>query len=88
MKWIKTGKTVNADGATITYSLNNAPEITIESRKRHIPHANRSGTWDYTSYFVLRGGEDLIEKHSLRDAKEYAEAYAVVRGLVPQEENV
>ena len=82
MEWIKTGKTVNADGSTITYSLNNAPEITIESRKRHIPHANGSGIWEYTSYFVLRDGEELIEKHSLRDAKEHAEAYVIERGLV------
>lgn len=44
----------------------------IESRKRHIPHANRQGTWDYTSYFVLRDGVELVEKHSLKDAKEYA----------------
>lgn len=73
MKWIKTGKEINHEGTTITYEAKDAP-ITIESRKRHIPHAGgRPGTWDYTSYFVIKDGTELIEKHSLKDAKEYAE---------------
>lgn len=72
MKWEKIGKTVSAEGSTITYWADCAPYV-IESRKRHIPHANRSGTWDHTSYFVLFKGHELAEKHSLRDAKEYAE---------------
>lgn len=69
-KWVRTEKRVNSDGTTITYE-NPESIYTIESRKRHIPHANRSGTWDHTSYFVLRDGEEIIEKFSLRDAKEY-----------------
>ena len=84
MKWTKVGKTANEEGTTITYVLDLSPAIKIESRKRHVPHANRSGTWDYTSYFVLRGEEEVIEKHSLQDAKEYAEKYAIKRGLVPE----
>ena len=70
--WTKTGRTVNSDGTTITYS-GEGTDLTIESRKRHIPHANGNGTWDHTSYFVILGGVELIEKQSLRDAKEYAE---------------
>lgn len=70
-KWIRTTKRVNSDGTTITYE-NPESIYSIESRKRHIPHANnRSGTWDHTSYFVLRDGEEIIEKFSLRDAKAY-----------------
>lgn len=69
-KWVRTKKRVNSEGTTITYE-NPESIYTIESRKRHIPHANRSGTWDHTSYFVLRDGEEIIEKFSLRDAKEY-----------------
>ena len=46
----------------------------IESRKRHIPHANGMGMWDHTTYWVLKDGKELVEKHSLADAKEYAEA--------------
>lgn len=72
MKWIKTGKTVNKEGTTITYSAEGTA-LTIESRKRHIPHANGVGTWDHTSYFVLMNGRELKEKFSLKDAKEYAE---------------
>lgn len=73
MKWANMGKTINEEGTTITYEAADYP-ITIESRKRHIPHAGgRSGTWDHTSYFVLYLGEEVVEKNSLRDAKEYAE---------------
>lgn len=73
IKWEKVGKKVNAEGTTITYS-GAGTTLTIESRKRHIPHANgREGFWDHTSYFVLMNGAELVEKHSLKDAKEYAE---------------
>ncbi len=74
MKWIKTGtKIVAGQGTTIIYQLLGTP-YTVESRKRPIPHANRSGSWDHTSYFVLKDGTELIEKHTLRAAREYAEA--------------
>lgn len=69
MKWIRTGKTVSSAGTTITYELADGSDIKIESRKRHIPHANRSGTWDHTSYFVIHKGTELRECHSLREAK-------------------
>ena len=52
-KWIKINKVVSVSkGTTITYRLEGTP-YTVESRKRPIPHANREGTWDHTSYFVL-----------------------------------
>lgn len=72
IRYQKIGKTVTTKGTTITYQ-GVGTDITIESRKRHIPHANGVGTWDHTSYFVLMNGEELAEKMSLRDAKEYAE---------------
>ena len=73
IRWVKMGKTVSAEGTTITYEAVNHP-LTIESRKRHIPHSGgKPGTWEYTSYFVLFLGKEMIEKHSLKDAKEYAE---------------
>lgn len=71
MTWTKTGKRVGPEGTTITYSLSET-DITIESRKRHIPHANREGTWDHTSYFVLIDGKEVAEKNSLADAKKEA----------------
>lgn len=56
MDWIKAGKTADRNGTTVIYQLAGTG-ITVESRRRHIPHANGSGTWDHTSYFVVRGGE-------------------------------
>ena len=73
LKWFRTRHVNNSDGTTITYEAEGTDYI-IESRKRHIPHANgRGGTWDYTSYFVVLDGEDIKELHSLKDAKQYAE---------------
>ena len=72
MKWIKTGKRIDADGTTITYRLEGTP-YTVESRKRHIPYANRVGTWGHTSYCVLRDGAEVKEHHNLGFAKEHAE---------------
>ncbi|MBQ1362649.1 MAG: hypothetical protein IIY43_06325 [Oscillospiraceae bacterium] len=73
MIWEKIDRTVNREGTTITYRLKGT-EILVQSRKRHIPHANGSGTWDHTSYFVLDHGEEIAEKWRLEDAKKYAEA--------------
>lgn len=70
--WVKTGRTVNSEGTTIIYS-GVGTNLTIESRKRHILHANRAGTWDHTSYFVLKDGKEIAEKWSLREAKSFAE---------------
>ena len=85
MKWIKTGKKmIVGKGTTITYRLEGTP-YTIESRKRPIPHANRAGSWSFTSYFVLRDGVEVVEKHTLKAAKEYAEAlYANVREVAAE----
>ena len=72
ISWEKTGKTVTSEGTTVIYE-GVGTDITIESRKRHIPHANGIGTWDHTSYFVLMDGKVVAEKQSLKAAKEYAE---------------
>lgn len=71
--WEKTRRVVDSEGTTNTYT-GKGTDLTIESRKRRIPHAGgRSGTWNHTSFFVLRNGEELAEKYSLKDAKEFAE---------------
>lgn len=80
--WAKTGRTVTPEGTTVTYTDLRETGLTIESRKRHILHANRSGTWDHTSYWVLRDGEELVERQSLTSAKEWANWYAIERGLI------
>lgn len=75
MKWRQMGKEINAEGTTVTYWADERP-ITIESRRRHIPHANgKPGTWDHTSYFVLWKGHEVKECWTLRDAKAFAETY-------------
>ena len=56
----------------------------MQSRKRHIPHANGGGTWDHTSYWVLCDGVELKEKMRLMDAKEWAEDW--VRKLAKDQE--
>ena len=76
MNFTLTGRREDADGKTIIYSgqdANGYTGIRIESRKRHIPHANRSGTWDHTTYFVIKDGREIIERYTLKDAKKYAE---------------
>ena len=80
--WAKTGRTVGPEGTTIIYTDLRETGLTIESRKRHIPHANGSGTWDHTSYWVLRDGEELAEHWTLLGAKVWADRYAIERGLV------
>lgn len=74
MNWDKVGKTVNAEGTTITYRSVESP-LRIESRKRHIPHSGREGFWDHTTYVVLLGKKELATKMSLADAKEFAEVW-------------
>ena len=74
MRWIKTGKTVSAEGTTITYQEDKG-DLVIVSRKRHIHHANGIGTWDYTSYWLLQRNKEIKEFHALKDAREYAEKY-------------
>lgn len=84
--WAKTGRTVGPEGTTVTYTDLRETGLTIESRKRHIPHANGSGTWDHTTYWVLRDGEELAEHWTLAGAKVWADRYAIERGLVNGQE--
>jgi len=77
------GRAISQDGTTVTYTDLRETGLLIESRKRHIPHANGSGTWDHTSYWVLRDGKELKECYTLKAAKEWAGRYAIERGLIP-----
>ena len=71
-KWVKAGKTVNAQGMTITYRLEET-DVLVQSRRRHIPHANGSGWWEHTSYWVINKGEEIKEFMRRADAEKYAE---------------
>lgn len=74
LKWEKTGRCVKGDGSSTTFYQANgkAEQYCIESRKRPIPHTNRSGSWFYTSYFLIVGAQEN-EYHRLQDAKAAAE---------------
>ena len=74
MKWERTGKLVSSEGTTVEYRpVGVRMNVSVESRKRHIPHASGVGTWDHTTFFVLVDGKDVKEKYALMDAKAYAE---------------
>ena len=77
INWKKVGRTVSEEGSTIIYA-GEGTDLTIESRKRKIPHAGGNGYngrtfWWHTTYFVLKDGKEVKERFSLADAKEYAE---------------
>lgn len=79
IKWANMGKEVTRDCVTVFYEAKDAP-LSIESRKRHIPHANgRSGTWDHTDFYLFKDGLPVCKENGCREfatlkaAKEYAE---------------
>ena len=71
MKWTKTGRIVNANGESTIFYESDDGRFEIRSRKRAIPHANRSGYWMHTSYFLINSqtGKEK-EFWTLKDAKE------------------
>lgn len=71
IKWIKGGKLIRHD-MTINIYYYGETGYTVESRKKQIPHANgRAGTWEHTTYFVVKDGEDVKEFYALKDAQAY-----------------
>ena len=69
MAWKKTGRSVKANGESITYYSNGT--YNIESRKKAIPHANgKPGCWMHTTYFLIRPDGTEKKYYSLSDAKE------------------
>lgn len=84
LNWKKSGRFGSAEGTMIDYRAEGC-ELTVRSWKRQIPHASRGGTWEYTSYLVMKDGKTLAEKQSLRDAKEAAERMAKRADEVPED---
>lgn len=71
IKWTKGGKLIRQD-MTINIYYYGETGYTVESRKKQIPHANgRPGTWEHTTYFVVKDGEDVKEFWTLKDAQAY-----------------
>ena len=73
MRWQKTGRTVMANGESTTTYESIPSGFTIESRKKAIPHASRSGYWMHTTYFLVDSAGQEKEFYSLKNAKEAAE---------------
>ena len=73
MEWKKTARKVTQEGTFIRYAADGC-DVEVESRKREIPHANGSGSWTFTSYFVIdpATGKEK-EFHRFAKAKEVAE---------------
>ena len=74
MNWIKTGRSVHADGSAETRYEAAGTGFEIESRKRPIPHANGIGSWMYTSYHLILPDGHEKKFSRLIDAKEAVES--------------
>lgn len=71
IKWTKGGKLIRQN-MTINIYYYGETGYTVESRKKQIPHANgRAGTWEQTTYFVVKDGEDVKEFWTLKGAQAY-----------------
>lgn len=73
LNWKKVGYTTAEDGRIIRYAAEGC-RFYIDSVRRAIPHASGSGSWLYTSYFLVdpdTGTER--EYHTLTRAKKAAE---------------
>ena len=73
MIWTVAKKEKHEDGSGLVRYETSTTNIAIESRKVLIPHANGSGAWLYTSYWLMIPGGYQKEYHRLIDAKEAAE---------------
>lgn len=72
-KWEKVGRHVSASMTITIYEAKDS-RYRIESRKRTIKHANGSGVWFHTSYFLIDENGEEKEYWRLQDAKAAAEA--------------
>ena len=68
--WVKKG---TGSAKTIRYAAEDC-RFEIESRKRAIPHANESGVWYHTTYFLIDTATGFEREFwKLADAKQAAE---------------
>lgn len=74
IKWRATGKTVKANGEkTVFYHADGVP-YWIESRRRWIQNNKNADQRLFTTYVVLKWpDEEVAEKYSLTDAKNFVE---------------
>ena len=73
MEWKIIAKRVTDEGTFIRYAADGC-DCEVETRKREVPHASWSGTWTYTSYYVINPATGKEKEfHRLSKAKEAAE---------------
>ena len=72
--WVKTVTIIKpiSGNKMIRYESFRNPNV-IESRREAIPHANRSGVWFHTTYFLIKPDGTEKEYYTLKAAKEAAE---------------
>lgn len=73
MKWDKVATTIKGNGEKTILYKSAGSRCMIESRREAIPHANRSGVWFRTKYFLIRPDGTEKEFYKLTDAKAAAE---------------
>ena len=74
IKWRATGKIVKANGEKTVFYQGDGTDYRIESRTRWIQNNKNNGRRLFTTYMVLKWpDEEVAEKYSLADAKEYVE---------------
>lgn len=74
IKWRATGKVIKANGEkTVFYHADGVP-YWIESRRRWIQNNKNADQRLFTTYVVLKWpDEEVVEKYSLTDAKNFVE---------------
>ena len=72
-EWKKTAKRITDEGTFIRYAADGI-DCEVETWTREVPHASWSGTWTYTSYWLINPytGQKK-EFHRLSIAKKAAE---------------
>ena len=74
IKWRATGKVVKANGEKTVFYRGDKTDYRIESRTRWIQNNKNADQRLFTTYMVLKWpDEEVAEKYSLADAKEYVE---------------
>jgi hypothetical protein len=73
MTWDKVATTIKENGEKTIRCKSAGSRCMSESRKEAIPHANRSGVWFRTTYFLMKPDGTEKEYFTLKAAKEAAE---------------
>ena len=74
IRWRATGKIISPNGEKTVFYRGDNTDYRIESRTRWIQNNKNNGRRLFTTYMVLKWpDEEVAEKYSLADAKEYVE---------------